>query len=176
MKTLIIIIIMAGFFVSGCGGYENPEITRIQTEWDTTVQGINELSPVVDDWTERHTQFLFGLTADKLEVYAEFSKPGTEIEMILRAKRVRDILSEDERQALKVLVDEQIIWGPKLQYLIDQQQRLRKQFESLRQNVYYESQRRRARSQIMLQQYYQHYQQQQLQQSLIGIENAIRNQ
>jgi len=179
MRTITIITIMAVSFVSGCADYSpNPEATRIRTEWDIMLQETSELQPVVEDWLERHSQFLASLTNEQLRAYDEWcSETGTEAAKLLKTRKLRSLMSDSEWQILTALAEESAYgWGPKAQNLVDRQQSLERQWEEAKQNARYEyqqSQLRQAQNQRMLQQYYQ---QQRLQQSLSGIENAIRNQ
>ena len=144
-------------------------------EWDLMTQETNELLPTLEDWQERHSQFLAGLTNEQLEAYDKYCSTPSENEAasIITLRKLRDVLSEDERQTLRVLAQEKAFdWGPKAQELVNHQQSLEKQWEEAKQNARYKYQQTQLRrSQIL--QYYQHYQQQQ---SLRGIENAIRYQ
>lgn len=176
MKTIITVTICVVLLVAGCANYDpNPEATKIQTEWNMLLRETSELQPIVKDWMEHHTQFLASLTDDQLEAYSEWrsASAADEATTLIKLRKLRDVLSEDELQTLLALVEESAYgWYPKLQELVNRQQRLEKQWEVARQNARY-SEWRQTQNQRMWQQYYQ---QQQLQQSLSGIENAIRNQ
>lgn len=177
-KAIMFIVVVFLCVFAGCGDYNNPEATRIRAEWDVMLQETLELQPIIEDWTERHNQFLAGLTDEQLEAYDEYrstsrSQIASEAAKIITLRRFASLLSEDEWQTFQALAEESGFgWYPKAQELVNRQQSLEKQWEEAKQNARYEYQQSQLRrSQIL--QYYQHYQQQQ---SLSGIENAIRNQ
>ena len=105
MRKMICILLVFSVLFAGCAGHSTSETARIQAEWDLMTQETNELLPTLEDWQERHSQFLAGLTNEQLEAYDKYCSTPSENEAasIITLRKLQDVLSEDESQTLRVL-------------------------------------------------------------------------
>jgi len=183
MKTIITVTICIGLLAAGCASYDpNPEATKLRLAYDSLMQRARNLTDAIDDCQRRELEFLMGLTDEQLKVYQQLISAmptGTGSDVVAwavsSARELQNVLSEEQSYTLGMLFGEKAELQKEAQDIINAEKELQRQGETLRQIAlidYQQSQWRRTQNQKMWQDYYQ---QQQMQQSLIGIQNAITN-